>query len=71
MFGPGSSLQVILNIDTVTSIIISAVIAVLYTLVGGLISVAYTDVFQMFFIAFGLVSEKTFFITSTAAILES
>jgi len=51
----GSTLQVILHIDVNTSIIISAVIAVCYTLFGGLISVAYTDVFQLFFIAFGLV----------------
>lgn len=50
----GSTLQVILKIETTTSIIISAVIAVCYTLVGGLISVAYTDVFQLFFIALGL-----------------
>ena len=35
---------------------LSAIIAVMYTLIGGLISVAYTDVFQLFFIAFGLVS---------------
>ena len=28
----------------------------MYTLLGGLVSVAYTDVFQLFFIAFGLVS---------------
>ena len=35
----------------------SAVIALLYTLLGGLISVAYTDVVQMFFIVFGLVSD--------------
>ena len=47
--------QVILGLERTTSIIISAIIAVLYTLVGGLISVAYTDVFQLFFIAFGLV----------------
>lgn len=50
----GSTLQVILNLDINISIIVSAVIAVMYTLLGGLISVAYTDVFQLFFIAFGL-----------------
>lgn len=50
----GSTLQVILQIDINVSIIISAIIAVCYTLIGGLISVAYTDVFQLFFIAFGL-----------------
>ena len=51
----GSTLQVILHIDTRLSIIISAIIAVCYTLVGGLLSVAYTDVFQIAFIALGLV----------------
>ena len=51
----GSTLKVILHIDTTVSIIISAIIAVCYTLVGGLLSVAYTDVFQITFIAFGLV----------------
>lgn len=50
----GSTLKVILQIDINVSIIISAIIAVCYTLIGGLISVAYTDVFQLFFIAFGL-----------------
>ena len=52
----GSTLKVILHIDTRLSIIISAIIAVCYTLLGGLLSVAYTDVFQIAFIAFGLVS---------------
>eukprot|EP00094_Tigriopus_californicus_P002563 TCALIF_02476-PA protein Name:"Similar to SLC5A7 High affinity choline transporter 1 (Homo sapiens)" AED:0.13 eAED:0.13 QI:0/0.8/0.72/0.90/0.7/0.81/11/202/566 len=60
----GSTLQVILKIDTVTSIIISAAIAVLYTLMGGLVSVAYTDVFQIIFIAFGLALSLPFAATS-------
>ena len=59
----GSTLQVILNLDINVSIIVSAAIAVLYTLLGGLISVAYTDVFQLFFIAFGLV-RTLFFLLS-------
>jgi len=50
----GSTLQVILDIENTISIVISAIIAVVYTLMGGLVSVAYTDVFQLFFIAFGL-----------------
>ena len=58
----GSTLQVILQIDINVSIIISAIIAVCYTLIGGLISVAYTDVFQLFFIAFGLVSILRMFL---------
>ena len=51
----GSTLRVILDIARVPSIIASAVISVLYTLIGGLTSVAYTDVFQISFIGLGLV----------------
>merc|ERR1719450_1043712 len=50
----GSALQVILNLNEVVSIASSAVIALGYTLLGGLISVAYTDVIQIFFIVIGL-----------------
>merc|ERR1719450_1941757 len=50
----GSTLQVILNLNEVVSIVSSAVIALGYTLLGGLISVAYTDVIQIFFIVIGL-----------------
>ena len=54
----------ILHIDTDLSIIISAVIAVCYTLVGGLLSVAYTDVFQIAFMAFGLLLALPFALTN-------
>ena len=37
------------------AVVISALIAVFYTWVGGLYSVAYTDVVQLGCIAFGLV----------------
>jgi len=50
----GSTLHVILHLDDSVSIVASAVIALLYTLFGGLVSVAYTDVIQIFFIAVGL-----------------
>jgi len=62
----GSTLQVILNIDEKISIIMSAVIALGYTLLGGLISVAYTDVIQIFFIVFGLFLALPFAITHEA-----
>ena len=51
----GATLAVILGFDTNLSVIISAVIAVGYTLWGGLYSVAYTDVVQLFCMFFGLV----------------
>lgn len=46
----------IIDINVNISVIISALIATMYTLVGGLYSVAYTDVVQLFCIFLGLVS---------------
>lgn len=51
----GSTLSVILGLDNTVAVIISAGVAMLYTLFGGLYSVAYTDVVQLFCIAIGLV----------------
>ena len=45
-----------MDLDNNTSIISSACIALIYTLFGGLYSVAYTDVIQLFCIFLGLVS---------------
>ncbi|CAG9766806.1 unnamed protein product [Ceutorhynchus assimilis] len=50
----GATLAVIIDMDNRTSVIFSAVIAVLYTLFGGLYAVAYTDVIQLFCIFIGL-----------------
>lgn len=57
MCGPtGATLSVIVDININMSVVISALIAIFYTLVGGLYSVAYTDVVQLFCIFVGLVS---------------
>ncbi|XP_007902637.1 high-affinity choline transporter 1-like [Callorhinchus milii] len=50
----GATLSVIVDININISVIVSAVIAIFYTLVGGLYSVAYTDVVQLFCIFIGL-----------------
>ncbi|KAK7790627.1 hypothetical protein R5R35_005091 [Gryllus longicercus] len=50
----GATLSVIIDMDHRTSVILSACIAVFYTLFGGLYSVAYTDVIQLFCIFVGL-----------------
>ncbi|XP_070832082.1 high-affinity choline transporter 1-like [Chaetodon trifascialis] len=50
----GATLSVIVDIDINMSVVISALIAIFYTLVGGLYSVAYTDVVQLFCIFVGL-----------------
>lgn len=50
----GATLTVIVGLDNKWAIIISAGVAVLYTMVGGLYSVAFTDVFQLVCIFGGL-----------------
>ncbi|KAF1403450.1 High affinity choline transporter 1, partial [Spheniscus humboldti] len=50
----GATISVIIDINVNISVIISALIATMYTLVGGLYSVAYTDVVQLFCIFLGL-----------------
>lgn len=54
LYFPGATLSVIIDMDHRTSVILSACIAVFYTLFGGLYSVAYTDVIQLFCIFIGL-----------------
>lgn len=51
-----------MQLDNTTSIIISAIVVVVYTLFGGLYSVAYTDVVQLFCIFAGLVSHNSLFL---------
>ncbi|XP_030643765.1 high-affinity choline transporter 1 [Chanos chanos] len=46
----GSTVSVILDLQYFYSIVISAAVAIVYTLLGGLFSVAYTDVIQLLLI---------------------
>ncbi|KYO41372.1 high affinity choline transporter 1 [Alligator mississippiensis] len=50
----GATISVIIDININISVIVSALIATMYTVVGGLYSVAYTDVVQLFCIFLGL-----------------
>ncbi|KAI0980453.1 hypothetical protein GJ496_011984 [Pomphorhynchus laevis] len=50
----GASIKVILGFNDTVSIVLSAFVAILYTMFGGLYSVAYTDVIQLFLIFAGL-----------------
>uniref|UniRef100_A0A8C6VHY1 High affinity choline transporter 1 n=1 Tax=Naja naja TaxID=35670 RepID=A0A8C6VHY1_NAJNA len=50
----GATMKVILDIQGYVAIILSACPVVLYTLLGGLYSVAYTDVIQLIFISLSL-----------------
>ena len=50
-------MNVILGLDQALSVIVSACIAAMYTLLGGLYSVAYTDLAQLALMVFGLVGR--------------
>ncbi|ESO84203.1 hypothetical protein LOTGIDRAFT_108245 [Lottia gigantea] len=62
----GGSLSVILELDSKIAVIVSAAVALLYTLVGGLYSVAYTDVIQLICIFLGLWLSVPFALTHDA-----
>ncbi len=66
----GATLSVIVDININMSVVISALIAIFYTLVGGLYSVAYTDVVQLFCIFVGLVSLEITINSSSDSIKE-
>ena len=53
----GATLAIIIDMELNTAVILSALIAIFYTWVGGLYSVAYTDVVQLGCILLGLVSS--------------
>nr|KAG5702452.1 hypothetical protein BaRGS_027539 [Batillaria attramentaria] len=54
----GNTVAVILDFDATWSTVISAAVVIVYTFLGGLYSVAYTDVIQFFFIAVGLFGDR-------------
>lgn len=51
-------MSTILDLPYVYSVVLSAVVATIYTLLGGLYSVAYTDVIQLVLIFIALVSTQ-------------
>ncbi|XP_071107962.1 high-affinity choline transporter 1-like [Haliotis cracherodii] len=51
----GSTMSLILDLDPILSIIVSTCVAVFYTFIGGLYSVAYTDVIQLICLCVGLI----------------
>ncbi|XP_046566632.1 high-affinity choline transporter 1-like [Haliotis rubra] len=67
----GSTVHIILDMDKTLSIVMSAVIAVLYTFLGGLWSVAWTDVVQLICLAVGLAIAAPFALMHPAVDLTS
>ncbi|KAM4604277.1 high affinity choline transporter 1-like isoform 2-T3 [Polymixia lowei] len=64
----GGTMSVILDLSYVYSIIISSVVAIVYTLLGGLYSVAYTDVIQLILIFVSLWVCVPFLMTNPASV---
>ena len=56
----GATLAIIIEMGMDTAVVVSALIAIFYTWVGGLYSVAYTDVVQLGCILIGLVISIPF-----------
>lgn len=54
----GATMSVILDLPYSVCIWISAAVAITYTLLGGLYSVAYTDIIQLTLIFFSLVGSS-------------
>jgi high affinity choline transporter 7 len=50
----GSTFGVLLGMDLTTAILLAAVVTTAYTMLGGMWSVAYTDIFQLTIVAIGL-----------------
>lgn len=60
----GSTFGTVLNLDFTTAVIISAVIAITYTSLGGLWAVAFTDTLQFFLLIGGLIIVVPFALES-------
>ncbi len=64
----GTTFSVIIGLDISTAIIASALIGILYTVIGGLWSVAYTDVIQLFLLSIGLLLVTPYIISASGSI---
>ena len=51
----GTTFNVVLGLEQVLAVLMSAAVTVVYSMLGGLYSVAYTDVIQLVFIFIGVV----------------
>ncbi|KAH9524029.1 hypothetical protein Btru_047944 [Bulinus truncatus] len=67
----GATVSIIADIDSTLAIIASALVAILYTFLGGLYAVAYTDVIQLILVAIGLVVACPFAMTSDNVMLQN
>lgn len=64
----GSTFGVILGMDLTTAILLSAVVTTAYTALGGMWSVAYTDIFQLVLVAIGLAIALPFVLSGAGGL---
>jgi solute carrier family 5 (high affinity choline transporter), member 7 len=64
----GATCGVILNVDLTTAIIASAAVVTCYTIIGGMWSVAYADVFQISLVPIGMLAALPFALGETGGL---
>jgi high affinity choline transporter 7 len=64
----GSTFGVLLGMDLTTAILLSAVVTTAYTVLGGMWSVAYTDMFQLGLVAIGLAAALPFVLSGAGGL---
>src|SRR3954452_19589409 len=67
----GSSFDVILGIRLTSAILLAALVVTIYTMLGGLWSVAYTDLFQIGLVVIGLLVALPYILGATGGLAAS
>ena len=64
----GATFGVLLDLDLVTGIVLSAVVVTLYTMLGGMWAVAYTDAFQLLLVGIGLAAALPYALSAAGGV---
>jgi high affinity choline transporter 7 len=67
----GSTFGVLLGMKLTTAILLSAAVTTAYTVLGGMWSVAYTDIFQLGLVALGLAAALPFVVDAAGGLAHS
>ena len=67
----GSAFDVLLGMNLTTAILTAAIVTTVYTMFGGMWSVAYTDVFQLGLVAIGLAAAVPFALAGAGGLEQS
>ena len=67
----GSTFGVLLGMDLTSAILLSAVVTTAYTVLGGMWSVAYTDIFQLALVAIGLAAALPFVLDGAGGVQQA